>query len=491
VTAALASDDYRVRYVVRGAATRRVQSDRYEVDLDSPEAVAELHRLLQAADGAPVGAVFNFLGLSEPFCQAGWPAADAPLAVTLWTFNVLKEFETDLRTSSEEGGGWFINLTSLGGKFGVDAGLSSALTAAPTIGIAKTLLRENPKLVVKAIDVDAGLAPAALAGQLLAELESGDPQVEVGLSRQGRWKLLLRKDGPHTASTTPVLEPGAVVLVTGGAYGVTADVAKALAEQWQPRLVLVGRSPLPGPEAAETAGLSSPELRRHLLAEAKARGQRVVPAEIEKQISRVLKDRQIRANVEACRAAGSEVEYLALDVRDAGALTTLIEDLYARHGRIDGVVHGAGIVDDKRIRDKTSESFANVFRTKVTSALVLAEKLRPDGLKFLVFFSSVSGRFGNAGQVDYSAANEFLNKLANYLDARWPAQVVAMNWGPWDGGMVTDELRRMYATVGFDMIPIDVGVRFFTHELQRADRPSAEVVVSGSVERMLAMGHGE
>ncbi|MBX9791931.1 MAG: SDR family NAD(P)-dependent oxidoreductase [Pirellulales bacterium] len=491
MAAALSADDYRVRFVVPGPAMRRVQTDRYEADLESPESLAELHRLLVAADDAPVGAVFNFLGLSEPFCHAGWPAADAPLAVSLWTFNVVKEFESDLRTSAEEGGGWFINLTSLGGKFGVDSERKAALTAAPTIGIAKTLLRENPKLVVKSIDVDAGLAPASLAAQLLAELAAGDPLVEVGLSRQGRWQLKLEKDPVQHDASDLVLEPGSVVLVTGGAYGVTADVAKALAERWQPRLVLVGRSPLPGPEPSEVAGKTPAELRRHLLAAAKSSGQRVVPADIERQIARLLKDRQIRANVEACRAAGAEVEYLALDVRDAGALSGLLDDLYARYGRIDGVVHGAGIVEDKRIRDKTADSFANVFRTKVTSATVLAEKLRPEGLKFLVFFSSVSGRFGNAGQVDYSAANEFLNKLANYLDARWPGKVVAMNWGPWDGGMVTDELRRMYATVGFDMIPIDVGVQYFTREIERSRRRSAEVVVSGSVERMLAMGHAE
>jgi NAD(P)-dependent dehydrogenase (short-subunit alcohol dehydrogenase family) len=204
----------------------------------------------------------------------------------------------------------------------------------------------------------------------------------------------------------------------------------------------------------------------------------------------VLKDRQIRANYAACQAAASAVEYHSLDVRDAAALGALVDDIYARHGRLDGVVHGAGIIEDKRICDKTPESFANVFRTKVDSALTLAAKLRPEGLKFLVFFSSVSGRFGNTGQVDYSAANEFLNKLADFLSRRWPTRVVAINWGPWDGGMVTDELRRMYATVGFDLIPIDVGVRFFLDETRNHADTSAEVVVSGSVEQMLGVAVG-
>lgn len=210
-----------------------------------------------------------------------------------------------------------------------------------------------------------------------------------------------------------------------------------------------------------------------------------MPADIEKEVQRLLKNRQMLANIAACRQAGSEVEYHSLDVRDGGAFSKLVDDIYHRFGRIDGVVHGAGIIEDKRIRDKTGQSFANVWRTKVDSALALAAKLRPEYLKFLVFFSSVSGRFGNAGQVDYSAANEFLNKLAQYLSRRWPTKVVSINWGPWDGGMVTDELRRMYATVGFDMIPIDVGVRFFLDEIRSPQQNCAEVVVSGSVEQML------
>jgi NAD(P)-dependent dehydrogenase (short-subunit alcohol dehydrogenase family) len=223
---------------------------------------------------------------------------------------------------------------------------------------------------------------------------------------------------------------------------------------------------------------------------ARRRGERPFPAEIERQVKGILKKRQIRQNIADCQRAGSTVEYHSLDVRDADAFGRLIDRLYERFGKIDGVIHGAGIIEDRRIRDKSDESFANVWRTKVDSALTLAAKLRPESLQFLVFFSSVSGRFGNAGQVDYSAANEFLNKLADHLSCRWPTNVVSINWGPWDGGMVTDELRRMYATVGLDMIPVDVGVACFLAEIRGPRRQSAEVVISGSVDQMLGVAVG-
>jgi NAD(P)-dependent dehydrogenase (short-subunit alcohol dehydrogenase family) len=259
---------------------------------------------------------------------------------------------------------------------------------------------------------------------------------------------------------------------------VTAEVARGLAALAKPRLILVGRSPLPAPESPRTRDLDKAALRALLLGEARTRGERILPAEIERSVNRILKDRQMRANLDACAAAGAIVEYHTLDVRDTERFGELIDSLYERFGRIDGVVHGAGILADKRIVDKTLDSFANVFRTKVDSALTLARKLRPESLRFLIFFGSVAGRFGNAGQVDYSAANEVLNKLADRLHRRWPGRVACINWGPWDGGMVTDELRRLYATAGLELIAVEAGVASFLAEIGRTDRASAEVVLS-------------
>ena len=182
---------------------------------------------------------------------------------------------------------------------------------------------------------------------------------------------------------------------------------------------------------------------------------------------------------------GCTYEYHSLDVRDTKALATLIDDVYQRHGRLDGVIHGAGVIDDKLISDKTAGSFATVFGTKVDSANVFATKLRPESLRFLVFFSSVSGRFGNAGQSDYSAANEYLNKLADRLNHRWPARVVSVNWGPWDAGMVSDELREIYASKGIGMIPIREGVESLAAEVHAAHDAPAEVTVSCGLDVMI------
>jgi NAD(P)-dependent dehydrogenase (short-subunit alcohol dehydrogenase family) len=484
IVAALSGEGYRVRQVLPGATARQLAGNRYEVDLSSPSSVQQLHKLVGGPESAPVGAVINFLGLSATFQSGGLEAKDTPMTAAAWTFNLVKEFVGDLQSSADEGGGWFINVTGLGGHFGLGEEGTASFAAAGTLGIIKTLRREYPRLHVKAIDVDPTLPADMLATRLLLEAGADDDLVEVGLTGQGRRRPDLIEQTP-TASPSPPFDRDSVILVTGGAYGVTADVARALAVAAKPRLILVGRSPLPAAEAARTKGLDRAALRKLFLDDIRVRGEPVVPAEIERSVNRLLKDRQIHANLDACTAAGATVEYRTLDVRDDEPFAALIDELYERFGRIDGVIHGAGVIEDRRIADKTLDSFANVFRTKVDSALTLARKLRPEGLKFLAFFGSVSGRFGNAGQVDYSAANEVLNKLADHLQGRWPGRVVCLNWGPWDGGMISEELRRLYTAAGVELIPIEEGVAAFLAEISQTERRSAEVVIACGVEQML------
>lgn len=436
----------------------------------------------QPADAgrSPIIGIVNLLGLAPAFRSAGLEDAETPLTAAVWTFQVVRQFAAELQRS----GGWFVNVTALGGHFGLGEEMMTSVAAAGTLGIVKTLRRECPRIRVKNIDVDPHMPADMLTARLMRELTAEDDIVEVGLTRSGRWRPVLRQ-GPLLRDPPPLgIDRQAVVLMTGGACGITAAIARRLAAEAKPRLVLVGRSPLPESESPRTCGLDRAALRKLLLDEARARGGPVVPAEMERVIHRILKDREIRINLDACTAAGAAVEYHALDVRDTESFGDLIDNLYARFGRIDGVIHGAGIRDDRRIRDKTLGSFTAVFRTKVDSAWTLARKLRPDRLKFLAFFGSVSGRFGNAGQVDYSAANEALNKLADFLHRRWPGRVVCLNWGPWQGGMVSAELRRLYAAAGVQLVPVEEGVAAFLAELRRTDRCGAEVVLARGVERL-------
>ena len=210
------------------------------------------------------------------------------------------------------------------------------------------------------------------------------------------------------------------------------------------------------------------------------------PAEVERAYQRLLQEREIRDNLASMRAAGATVEYYSVDVRDEQALERLIADVRTRHGHLDGVLHGAGVIEDKLLRDKTPESFDRVFRTKVDSAFALCRLLPLDELKFLVFFASLASRYGNRGQSDYAAANEVLSKLAVQLDRQLPARVFSVAWGPWaEVGMVA-ELEPHLTRRGLKLISPSTGPAFLIDELLLGRKGTAEIVVAGGAERLVA-----
>lgn len=302
--------------------------------------------------------IVNLLGLEPSLRRAGFEDAETPEKAAIWTFQVVKKFAELLQAIAN--GGWFVNVTAMDGHFGLGEGTMISAAAAGTLGIVKTLRREYPRLRVKNIDVEPNMPAEMTAERLIEEITSDEELIEVGLTRTGRWRPALREAANPRVLPPLTLDRHSVILVTGGACGITAAIARQLAAEFKPTLVLVGRSPLPQAERPDTHSLDRIALRKLLLDEARENGGPVVPAEIERAVRRILKNRQVRANLDACTAAGAAVEYHSLDVREGETFGQLIDGLYERFGRLDGVIHGAGIIDDRRIRDKTLASFAAV-----------------------------------------------------------------------------------------------------------------------------------
>src|SRR5262249_11747121 len=132
---------------------------------------------------------------------------------------------------------------------------------------------------------------------------------------------------------------------------------------------------------------------------------------IGEQVKGVLVAREVAANLERIRQAGGNVIYRAVDVRSPEVVET-IATVRREHGPIRGLIHGAGVLADAHIEDKTSTQFALVYKTKVAGLRTLLSAIGSDELRALVLFSSSTARFGRTGQVDYAMANEVLNKLA-------------------------------------------------------------------------------
>jgi NAD(P)-dependent dehydrogenase (short-subunit alcohol dehydrogenase family) len=318
-------------------------------------------------------------------------------------------------------------------------------------------------------------------GRILAELTGPPREHEAYYRGESRVVPVPRKVTLQADPASVHLAAEDVILIIGGARGITSEVACELARQARPTLILVGRSPWPEAESEVTAGAATDrDLRRVLFSHFQAQGKQPTPIEVDAAARRVLREREMRAARSSMEAAGSRVRYYQADIRDGAATEELFRQVYESHGRIDGVVCGAGVIEDKLIEDKTPESFDRVFDTKARSIFHLAQCLRPEALKFFVIFSSMAGWTGNRGQVDYVAGNEVLNRMAVHLSARWNRRVVAIDWGPWDkDGMVTAETRRQFLERGVGLVPPDAGRRFLLDEIRFGNATDAIVAAMG------------
>lgn len=368
----------------------------------------------------------------------------------------------------------------LDGAFGRRGGIGDRSPAGGgALGLLKTALAEWKGVQGRGIDFARGVNSAEMANLVLAELLHRSVAVEVGYPSAADRRVFRTRPLPLEidGAARLAVEDDWVVLVTGGARGITAQIAREFVRPGM-RMIMVGRTPVSDGEAEPSSSNKTADTLRKEMIAAAASGDRVTPTAIERQVQRLLGEQEIRANLAALRRAGAEVEYHGVDVRDGAAFGALIASLYDRYGRIDAVIHGAGVIEDRLIADKTAESFDRVFDTKCDSAFTLGAHLRPETLKLLVLFTSVAGRYGNRGQGDYAAANEVLNRFAWRLRAIWPrTRVVSINWGPWDAaGMVSEEVKRQFAKRGLEAIAPAAGRRFFVDEVRFGALDDVEVV---------------
>jgi len=377
-------------------------------------------------------------------------------------------------------GGTFVTVQDTGGDFGL-SGCERAWLAGPA-ALARTAAIEWPSAHVRAIDIGrVGRSPDEVADALCAELLSGGVEREVGLPTEGARVVLQTVAAPLTATSALPLDPQSVVVVSGGARGVTAACVIELAHAARCRFLLLGRTPVEDEPACCHGVETDAELKRVLLADAKARGESASPAKLGSRVAAILAVREIRRTLQAIGSAGGAARYTAVDVSDAGAVAAAVAQARASWGAVTGVIHGAGALADKLIADKTDAQFAKVFRTKVVGLRALLDATMDDELAFLLLFSSVAGHSGNHGQADYAMANEVLNKVAALEQRRRGPRclVRALGWGPWDGGMVDAGVRARFASMGVPLIPLAEGARWMRDELCAAG--DAEVVIGGAV----------
>ncbi|MEA5580674.1 SDR family NAD(P)-dependent oxidoreductase [Nodularia harveyana UHCC-0300] len=276
-------------------------------------------------------------------------------------------------------------------------------------------------------------------------------------------------------TTQTQIRPSSVFVVSGGAKGITAQCAIKMAQHQPCKFILLGRSELlqTEPEFAQDC-FEEPALKKRIMENLLAQGEKPTPMSVLKIYNQVVSSREIKQTLASIAATGAEAEYISVDVTNVADL----QQKLAAVGAITGIIHGAGNLADKLIEKKTDQDFEKVYTAKVQGLENILACVNPEQLQHLVLFSSVTGFYGNIGQSDYAIANEILNKSAHLIKQNYPqCHVVAINWGAWDSGMVSPELKKAFAERGIDIIPVDVGTQMLVNELHPSHSNTAQVVI--------------
>ena len=345
-------------------------------------------------------------------------------------------------------------------------------------GFLKSLSHEYPGKRISAVQFETLFDPETFSGIVMDELIAIDPIPEVFYRDKERFLMLPKIGGVKTGSNTAprvILDDDSVVVVLGGAQGITSQIAARMAREIPCRYILIGRS-AEEPEFSKYKEYRTvDEIRRHLIERENMKN----PREIEFKARRIYKSCKITASVAQIEQAGGKAEYISTDVTDSEVFDAALTKIKEGYGRIDGVIHAAGILEDKLFRDKDAESFERVYNTKTMPLKTILNRLFPE-LKLLVLFSSMAASFGNAGQCDYAAGNSALDRTARILKCQKPSlNVIAFDWGPWKGaGMVNEGLENEFNKKGISFIELDKGGEFFMNELKYGNETTVLAIAS-------------
>ncbi len=288
-------------------------------------------------------------------------------------------------------------------------------------GLLQTAQLENPTLVGQLIEVDMEEDAAGIINILQENSRnfmSSHIRYQWGRRYAAAWTEI---KSSQEVNRIPWKDKG-VYLITGGTGSLGLILAEEMARQAKDvALILVGRSMLRG---------------------------------------------HIKARIEEIEALGARVVFRQADVDDNRAVEDLVRDIREEFGKLDGIIHGAGVTSDNFMIKKTEEELQKVLAPKVTGLTNLDQACKDIPLDFFILFSSVAGSLGNIGQADYAAANAFMDAYARYRNTlveqkQRYGQTLSINWPLWkEGGMRIDsETEQIMEEMGMFAMGTDTGMR--------------------------------
>jgi polyketide synthase PksN len=310
-------------------------------------------------------------------------------------------------------------------------------------GILKTARMENPKILGQIIEVEDGEGIVEKLQENSRSATDCRVRYDNGRRSVATWDEI---HVPDERVSIPWKEDG-IYLIAGGNGGLGFLLADEIAKQaGNAMLILIGRSELDATKKDRLKALDRPGVR---------------------------------------------FLYRKVDVREQKAVRDLMDGIIEEFGRLDGVIHSAGVKQDNFILRKTQGELQEVLAPKVTGLTNLDEACKDLRLDFFILFSSMAGATGNIGQADYAAANAFMDEYAKYRNRLVASklrsgQTLSINWPLWqEGGMRVDAATEnaLLADIGMAAMPTRVGIEALYQGI--AARESQIVVWRGDRRRAM------
>ncbi|MAT48924.1 MAG: hypothetical protein CMA27_03740 [Euryarchaeota archaeon] len=404
---------------------------------------------------------------------------------TISLFNLLQELDSDFANLDS---GIVVSVSAMDGRHG-NRGSHFNSVAAGAHGLIKSYSKERENLICTALDVHPDLMSNTqeLAKHIVRESLCKQELVEIGLDRDlRRWKLVLFDEALIDKRTELSND---VLIVSGGGSGVTAASCIALASSSRnssSTFVLLGRTELISETSEwvndddEMIQQRKLELREQLI---KEKGT-VNMVEWENAWKPYARSIDINLTINAIESTGNYARYFSCDVNESKSLSKIGSLIGKDIGAITGIIHGAGIEDSKLIGDKDTEIFEKVVSIKTNGWINLFKAAEDSGTKDLRIaccFTSIAGRFGNAGQTDYSAANCILDAEMSRLNAIGNTRGIAIAWTGWrEVGMATKgSIEKVFEQAGIQTVGLERGVQLFVDEFLRNGK--RRVVIAGEL----------
>jgi 3-oxoacyl-(acyl-carrier-protein) synthase/NAD(P)-dependent dehydrogenase (short-subunit alcohol dehydrogenase family) len=458
-TGALGDFDYQVICAHAASLARSAP-----IDLASEETAKATLSTLHG--GFDTVVAVKFLGEDLPDSFLTTPLENV-LGVMDLSFAVCRHYYEQFRTGAITMGSLCLGAL-IGGRLNPFTGLLA--------GFVKSLARELPATICRSVNVDEIDFRRGMT-RLDAELSHKDKAVEVCYRDSNRYVIELSRLERPSQGEKPLLTSDSVVLATGGGRGVTAALAEELLTRFGCTVVASGRTdptiapaPIQRMNATELAAYEQEFYKSEL-----AKGGGIKITQLKDRFRSYQAAQEVNELMQSLSALPGRFEYIKGDITNREIATEVVESVFNKYGRLDMVLHGAGIQISKALIRKSVGDFHSVLAAKIASLQHIyraCEKHRGGRPVHYHLLTSAFSYMGNDGQPDYGAANESLNRLSDVMSVapesrETHSQWCSMAWLGWAGiGMTRgSEFAALAASRGLRGISRSEGREIFSHFL--------------------------